>query len=100
MVEIDDYDIKLIEQEILWKYEDPRYDHSDYDCLLSLRKKMKDLVLTGKQLKKIWWIPAFCPNKFGGTIFIVYICTKNVSNGRRCDLFQKKDVRYDAQVEI
>ncbi|HPX98473.1 MAG TPA: hypothetical protein PK938_01180 [Bacteroidaceae bacterium] len=48
MVEIDDYDIKLIEQEILWKYEDPRYDHSDYDCLLSLRKEMKDLVLTGK----------------------------------------------------
>ena len=47
MVEIDDYDIKLIEQEILWKYEDPRYDYSDYDCLLSLRKEMKDLVDTG-----------------------------------------------------
>lgn len=55
MVEIDDYDIKLIEQEILWKYEDPRYDYSDYDCLLSLRKEMKDLVDTGILPKKIWW---------------------------------------------
>ncbi len=40
MVDIHDYDIQCIEQEILWKYEDIRFDYSDYDCLLSLRKDM------------------------------------------------------------
>ena len=38
MVDIHDYDIQCIEQEILWKYEDTRYDYSDFDCLLSLRR--------------------------------------------------------------
>ena len=40
MVDIHDYDIQCIEQEILWKHEDIRFDYSDYDCLLSLRKDM------------------------------------------------------------
>lgn len=40
MVDIHDYDIQCIEQEILWKYEDTRHDYSDCDCLLSLRKDM------------------------------------------------------------
>ena len=34
MVDIHDYDIQCIEQEILWKYEDTRHDYSDCDCLL------------------------------------------------------------------
>ena len=40
MISLHDYDIQCIEQEILWKYEDFRFDYSDYDCLLSLRKDM------------------------------------------------------------
>ena len=40
MVDIHDYDIQCIEQEILWKYESPKNDYSDCDCLLSLRKDM------------------------------------------------------------
>ena len=40
MVDIHDYDIQCIEQEILWKYEDTRYEYSDFDCLLSLRQDM------------------------------------------------------------
>lgn len=38
MVDIHDYDIQCIEQEILWKYENTQYEYSDYDCLLSLRR--------------------------------------------------------------
>ena len=40
MVDLHDYDIELIEREILWKYNDNRHDYSDCDCLLSLRKSM------------------------------------------------------------
>ncbi len=40
MVDIHDYDIKCIEDEILWKYDDPRNDYSNCGCLLSLRKDM------------------------------------------------------------
>ena len=40
MVDLHDYDIELIEREILWKYNDNRQDYSDCDCLLSLRKDM------------------------------------------------------------
>lgn len=40
MVDIHDYDIQSVEQEILWKYEDARNNYSDCDCLLSLRKDM------------------------------------------------------------
>ena len=40
MVDIHDYDIALVEKEILMKYNDNRYDYSDYECLLSLRKDM------------------------------------------------------------
>ena len=40
MVHLHDYDIELIEREILWKYNDNRHDYSDCDCLLSLRKSM------------------------------------------------------------
>ena len=40
MVDIHDYDIQCVEKEILMKYNDNRYDYSDYDCLLSLRKDM------------------------------------------------------------
>lgn len=40
MVDLHDYDIELIEREILWKYNDNRRDYSDCDCLLSLRKSM------------------------------------------------------------
>ena len=40
MVDIHDYDITLVEKEILMKYNDNRYDYSNYDCLLSLRKDM------------------------------------------------------------
>lgn len=40
MVDIHDYDIQCVEKEILWKYEDTRYDYPDFDCLLSLRQDM------------------------------------------------------------
>ena len=40
MVDIHDYDIALIEEEILMKYGDIRNDYSECDCLLSLRKDM------------------------------------------------------------
>ena len=40
MVDLHDYDIELIEREILWKYNDNRQDYSNCDCLLSLRKDM------------------------------------------------------------
>ena len=35
-----DYDIALVEEEILMKYGDTRNDYSDCDCLLSLRRDM------------------------------------------------------------
>lgn len=40
MIELQDHDIKLIEREILLKYEHAPCDYSDCDCLLSLRKTM------------------------------------------------------------
>ena len=40
MVDIHDYDIKCVEDEILWTYDDPRNDYSNCGCLLSLRKDM------------------------------------------------------------
>ena len=40
MVDIHDYDIQCVEKEFLMKYNDNRYDYSDYDSLLSLRKDM------------------------------------------------------------
>ena len=40
MVDIHDYDIQCIEQEIMWKYDKTPCDYADYDCLLSLRKDM------------------------------------------------------------
>ena len=40
MIELQDYDIQLIEREILLKYEHAPWDYSDCDCLLSLRKTM------------------------------------------------------------
>ena len=40
MVDLHDYDIELIEQEILWTFNDNRHDYSDCECLLSLRKDM------------------------------------------------------------
>ena len=40
MIELQDYDIQLIEREILLKYELTPCDYADCDCLLSLRKAM------------------------------------------------------------
>ena len=40
MVDIYDYDIQQIEDEILMKYNDCRYDYEDFDCLLEIRKRM------------------------------------------------------------
>ena len=40
MVDIHDYDIQCIEQEILWKYDKSPCDFPDCDCLLSLRRDM------------------------------------------------------------
>ena len=40
MVDIHDYDIQCIEQEILWKYDKSPCDYPDCDCLLSLRRDM------------------------------------------------------------
>ena len=40
MIDIHDYDIQCIEQEILWKYDKSPCDYPDCDCLLSLRKDM------------------------------------------------------------
>ena len=40
MVDIHDYDIQQIEDEILMKYNDCRYDYEDFDCLLEIRKRM------------------------------------------------------------
>ena len=40
MIELQDHDIKLIEREILFKYEHAPCDYSDCDCLFSLRKTM------------------------------------------------------------
>ena len=42
MVDIHDYDIQCIEQEILWKYDKSPCDYPDCDCLLSLRRNMID----------------------------------------------------------
>lgn len=36
--DLHNYDIELIEKEILWKCNDNRHDYSDCNCLLSLRK--------------------------------------------------------------
>ena len=38
MVDIHDYDIRLIEEEIMMKYGRPPHYNPNYDCLLSLRK--------------------------------------------------------------
>lgn len=40
MADIHDYDILQIEDEILMKYNDSRYDYEDFDCLLEMRKRM------------------------------------------------------------
>ena len=40
MVDIHDYDIQQIEDEILMKYNDSWYDYEDFDCLLEIRKRM------------------------------------------------------------
>lgn len=40
MADIHDYDIQQIEDEILMKYNDSRYDYEDFDCLLEMRKRM------------------------------------------------------------
>lgn len=40
MIDLHDYDIELVEKDILWKYNDNRHDYADCDCLLSLRKSM------------------------------------------------------------
>ena len=43
MIDLHDYDIELLEKEILWKCNNNRHDYCDcnyYDCLLSLRKDM------------------------------------------------------------
>lgn len=40
MVDIHDYDIQCLENEILWTYESPKNDYPDCDCLLSLRRDM------------------------------------------------------------
>ena len=40
MIELQDYDIQLIEREIYLKYELTPCDYADSDCLLSLRKTM------------------------------------------------------------
>lgn len=40
MVDIHDYDIALIEEEIMMKYDRSPRDYSDCDCLLSVRKDM------------------------------------------------------------
>ena len=40
MIELQDYDIQLIEREIYLKYDLTPCDYSDCDCLLSLRKAM------------------------------------------------------------
>ena len=40
MADIHDYDIQQIEDKILMKYNDSRYDYEDFDCLLEIRKRM------------------------------------------------------------
>lgn len=40
MVDIHDYDIALIEEDIMMRYNRSPRDYSDYDCLLSMRKSM------------------------------------------------------------
>lgn len=40
MIELQDYDIQLIEKEIFLKYDLTPCDYADCDCLLSLRKAM------------------------------------------------------------
>lgn len=40
MANIHDYDIHLIEEEILAKYNSHQYDYTNFSCLLSLRKSM------------------------------------------------------------
>ena len=50
MVDIHDYDIQQIEDEILMKYNDSRYDYEDFDCLLEMRKRMiNNRVLTHQE---------------------------------------------------
>ena len=59
MVHLHDYDIELIEREILWKYNDNRRDYSDCDCLLSLRKSMINKRVLAHQEKILPDIIAF-----------------------------------------
>lgn len=40
MVDIHDYDIECIEDEIVWRYNHPNNDYLNFDCLLSMRKRM------------------------------------------------------------
>ena len=40
MIDIQDYDIQCIENEIMWKYDKSPCDYPDCDCLLSIRKDM------------------------------------------------------------
>lgn len=40
MVDIHDYDIECIENEIVWRYNHHNNDYPDFDCLLSMRKRM------------------------------------------------------------
>lgn len=59
MVDLHDYDIKLIEREILWKYNDNRNNYSDCDCLLSLRKDMINKRMLAQQVEILPDIIAF-----------------------------------------
>ena len=40
MVGIHDYDIECIEDEIVWRYNHPNNEYPNFDCLLSMRKRM------------------------------------------------------------
>lgn len=59
MVDIYDYDIRLIEDEILMKCNDSRYDYTKFGCLLEMRKRMINKRTLAHQEKILHDIIAF-----------------------------------------
>ena len=59
MVDIHDYDIQCLENEILWTYESPKNDYPDCDCLLSLRRDMINKLVLAHQKEILADIIAF-----------------------------------------
>lgn len=73
MIDTYNYDIKCIEDEIVGRYNHPNNDYSDFDSLLSMRRRMKCFLgcdypsihpVQGKDRQELWNAILFlCINK-------------------------------------